>query len=167
MRVREALFGNRLVVVHGAGRLRVEREGRTAGSSPSHNGRGRTRRRGRATGRANFMVGLKGFAWPEPRPATRGSESGTAEHRNILKHLVVYMRRGIDYLETRPGHRRQEDRVLEQQLLRGRRCVGGGGYAKTSVNYLGHFSDGESPGASRSRSLRFGGRSMTPPAPGS
>jgi eukaryotic-like serine/threonine-protein kinase len=52
-------------------------------------------------GRAILLVVLKGFAGREPVAGYARLESGSTEHRDILKHWVIDMRRAIDYLETR------------------------------------------------------------------
>jgi eukaryotic-like serine/threonine-protein kinase len=52
------------------------------------------------SGRAIFMVGLKGFAGRSPG-AYAGLEQGSAEHREMMVNWTVDMQRGVDYLETR------------------------------------------------------------------
>ena len=52
-------------------------------------------------GRAVFLVVLKGFHGREPVGAYARLEYGSSEHREILKHWTVDMRRGVDYLTTR------------------------------------------------------------------
>ena len=53
------------------------------------------------TGRAVFLVVLKGFAGREPVGAYAGIEVGSEQHRDMLLQLVVDMQRARDYLETR------------------------------------------------------------------
>jgi len=54
------------------------------------------------SGRALFLVVLKGFAGREPVGAYARLEYGSPEHRDILKNWSVDMQRSLDYLETRP-----------------------------------------------------------------
>lgn len=52
------------------------------------------------SGRAIFMVVLKGFAGRSPGMYA-GLEQGSAEHREMMVNWTVDMQRGVDYLETR------------------------------------------------------------------
>jgi len=54
------------------------------------------------SGRAMFLVVLKGFAGREPVGGYAHLEYGSPEHREILKNWSVDMQRSLDYLETRP-----------------------------------------------------------------
>jgi hypothetical protein len=54
------------------------------------------------SGRAIFVVVLKGFAGREPVGAYAGLEVGSVQHNEILLQWTVDMQRGRDYLETRP-----------------------------------------------------------------
>jgi hypothetical protein len=53
------------------------------------------------SGRAVFLVVLKGFAGREPVGAYAALEVGSAQHNDILLQWTVDMQRGRDYLETR------------------------------------------------------------------
>jgi eukaryotic-like serine/threonine-protein kinase len=52
------------------------------------------------SGRAIFMVVLKGFAGRSPGMYA-GLQQGSAEHREMMESWTVDMQRGVDYLETR------------------------------------------------------------------
>ena len=54
------------------------------------------------SGRAVFVIVLKGFAGREPVGAYAAIEVGSAQHNDILLQWTVDMQRGRDYLETRP-----------------------------------------------------------------
>ncbi len=53
------------------------------------------------SGRAVFLVVLKGFAGREPVGAYLRRDYGSSQRINILKHWIVDMQRGVDYLATR------------------------------------------------------------------